>query len=295
MDLSSLSNDELIARLELLATKERRASLAVLYHLIELDRRELYRELGYSSLFDYCTRKLKFSEGGAQRRIVAARLLREHPELGELLIQGQVTLSSLSTAAQGLKKELTQVKEIIGKSQREVERLVAKAQPVLKPRETIKPLFVEPLKAPLIPLRPPEERFSLHFSVSKEVYAQFEEAKNRLSNSLRGHLTAEAVFGKLLELYLRPRAHSAEARIGAGRYIPVAVRQALWERDQGQCTYVAPDGTRCTARRHLHFDHIVPFALGGKTEMGNLRLRCFAHNQLYAKECFGREFRKASQ
>ena len=65
------------------------------------------------------------------------------------------------------------------------------------------------------------------------------------------------------------------------RYIPVAVKQEVWRRDQGRCSYVDPhSGRRCGSRYRLEIDHIVPFALGGPTELPNLRVRCRAHHRL---------------
>ena len=65
------------------------------------------------------------------------------------------------------------------------------------------------------------------------------------------------------------------------RYIPAAVRREVWRRDQGCCSYVDPhSGRRCGSRYRLEIDHIVPFALGGGAEPGNLRLRCEAHHRL---------------
>jgi 5-methylcytosine-specific restriction endonuclease McrA len=76
------------------------------------------------------------------------------------------------------------------------------------------------------------------------------------------------------------------------RYIPRAVRRAVVERDAGRCTFVSPDGWRCSARGHLEFDHIVPFARGGRATLDNLRLRCRSHNALLAERVFGRAFIK---
>jgi hypothetical protein len=85
----------------------------------------------------------------------------------------------------------------------------------------------------------------------------------------------------------QPGAQSPNAN---SRYIPTRVRAAVWKRDRARCTFVSGIGHRCTATKDLEFDHVVPFALGGVTSAGNLRLRCRAHNQ-YAAECvFGREF-----
>ena len=69
------------------------------------------------------------------------------------------------------------------------------------------------------------------------------------------------------------------------RYVPAAVKRAVWRRDQGCCSYVDPhSGRRCGSRYRLEIDHIVPFALGGATEPGNLRIRCGAHHRF--RHCF---------
>ena len=74
------------------------------------------------------------------------------------------------------------------------------------------------------------------------------------------------------------------------RYIPARVRRAVWERDQGQCTFVTHAGHRCSARRFLEFDHVEPVARGGSSTVEGLRLRCRTHNQYAAEETFGAEF-----
>ena len=64
------------------------------------------------------------------------------------------------------------------------------------------------------------------------------------------------------------------------RYIPASVKREVWRRDQGCCGYVDPhSGRRCGSRYRLEIDHVVPFALGGDAEPGNLRLRCRAHHR----------------
>jgi len=59
-------------------------------------------------------------------------------------------------------------------------------------------------------------------------------------------------------------------------------------RDGGQCTFVAPDGTRCQCRKDLQVDHIKPFANHGPIDMSNLRLLCGGHNRLMAERTMGR-------
>ena len=69
-------------------------------------------------------------------------------------------------------------------------------------------------------------------------------------------------------------------RARRSRYIPAPVRREVWRRDGGCCSYVDPhSGRRCGSRFLLELDHIVPFALGGSAEPGNLRLHCSAHHR----------------
>jgi 5-methylcytosine-specific restriction endonuclease McrA len=71
------------------------------------------------------------------------------------------------------------------------------------------------------------------------------------------------------------------------RYIPANVRRVVWQRDEGQCTFVSEEGRRCASRHFLQMDHVTPFALGGGAFVSNLRLRCAAHNTLHAEYSFG--------
>lgn len=74
----------------------------------------------------------------------------------------------------------------------------------------------------------------------------------------------------------------------AGRYIPAKVKTAVWARDQGRCAWRFDDGTVCGGRDFVEFDHIIPFAKGGRSEYRNLRLLCRAHNRLAAERAFPR-------
>jgi 5-methylcytosine-specific restriction endonuclease McrA len=87
-----------------------------------------------------------------------------------------------------------------------------------------------------------------------------------------------------------PRRASADPR-----HIPAHVRNAVWERDGGQCTFVGESGHRCAERRIVEFDHAVPVARGGQATVENVRLRCRVHNQLEAERTFGAGFMDAKR
>ncbi|MBK8232297.1 MAG: hypothetical protein IPK72_17350 [Candidatus Eisenbacteria bacterium] len=71
------------------------------------------------------------------------------------------------------------------------------------------------------------------------------------------------------------------------RYIPVAVRRVVWERDGGQCAFVGRNGRRCDVGAFLEFHHHDPFARGGPPTVENLSLFCSAHNQHEGRRAFG--------
>ena len=65
------------------------------------------------------------------------------------------------------------------------------------------------------------------------------------------------------------------------RYIPSAVRHAVYMRDRGICQ-------NCGSTRAMEVDHIKPHALGGEHKLENLRLLCRSCNQRKAIETYGR-------
>jgi 5-methylcytosine-specific restriction endonuclease McrA len=83
----------------------------------------------------------------------------------------------------------------------------------------------------------------------------------------------------------------AQAVPGA-RYIPAAIRRAVWTRDEGRCTFVGNAG-RCPERAALEFHHRVPLGRGGTTTVENLALACKGHNQWQADLDYGEEAMRA--
>jgi hypothetical protein len=84
----------------------------------------------------------------------------------------------------------------------------------------------------------------------------------------------------------KPRASAAPAP--GSRHIPAEVKRAVWLRDLGRCAFVGTSGRRCGERGFLEFHHIHPYGLGGQATVGNIQLRCRAHNGYEARVCFGR-------
>ena len=92
--VSGLSDRHLVQQLKKLTAVEHQLEVVVIDHLRELDRRRLYLSQGFSSLFDYATRELGYSEAAAWRRIKAMRLCGEVEGARERMRDGSLTLNS---------------------------------------------------------------------------------------------------------------------------------------------------------------------------------------------------------
>jgi 5-methylcytosine-specific restriction endonuclease McrA len=71
------------------------------------------------------------------------------------------------------------------------------------------------------------------------------------------------------------------------RYLPVAVRREVFERDGGCCMFIGANGKRCRSTYQLQFHHKVPFARGGPATYENVTLHCARHNRHQAYEDYG--------
>ena len=77
---AALSDEDLLAHIDVLAGSERHASAELVAHLAVLHARPaLFAAKGYGSLFSYCTQALRLSEDAACNRIEAAKACRAIP------------------------------------------------------------------------------------------------------------------------------------------------------------------------------------------------------------------------
>jgi len=394
--LKSLADDELLAGLSSIALRRNQITAEFLAYLAELDERQLFLDLGFASLFEYCVEALGLCESTAGRHIAAARVCRHHPEVFALVASGALHASALSL----LRKHLTpeNAAELFAqcahRSARKVEELLAARFPRPDVRDLVRRLtrFAipegVPTQARLTPdvgcasekmptEAPPGEptaplqkafgesrsrepstallaagaaeapkparleplsadRYGVHFTADGEFRELLERVRGLAGHRLpHGDLVTLLKHG--LEAYEReltnerfalgrkPRrsrsvepepSAPSEAELSAPdlrkpepstpgpsnldaqstpnqksnpkRHCPAAVARAVFLRDGQQCSYVSPDGRRCSARRCLELDHVEPWAVGGESTMENLRLRCRAHNQRYARQYFGK-------
>ena len=144
MALNSLSDKDLLQATHTVSIREKAATLELLEHLLEVERRDLVFKQGYSSLWDYLHRGLSYSESAASERVAATRLLKRAPEAAQLMSEQKLSLSTAAKVQHFVraieKTEHRKVDEkethellanVSGKSRREVEKLFVSMAPAL--------------------------------------------------------------------------------------------------------------------------------------------------------------------
>ena len=144
----------ILFRTEKLVREERRITAEVLECLREIESNMIYAELAYSSLYEFCIKHLKYSEGSAHRRISAMRLLKGLPEKIQeetkiKIESGELTVSNLSVVHGFLKTEKKEsgktyspqeksslLNTIENQSKQQVEKQLAAIQPKIIPQES---------------------------------------------------------------------------------------------------------------------------------------------------------------
>jgi hypothetical protein len=265
MAASTLSDQELLARVRTLASREREATAELVAHLAELDTRpSSYAAEGHGSLFRYCTDALGLSEDAAYNRIEAARACRRVPAILNVLASGAVTLTAVRMLARHLTAENHEalLAEATGKSKRQVEEMVARLAaradvpasvrklPMVA-RAAVVPEVVTttPVQGPppvAVAQAPPSrpvvqatapERYRVQFTVDRETHDRL----RHLQDLMR-------------------------------REIPTGDVAAL---------------LRCAERSFLEWHHVWPHARGGPGTVDNIWLRCRRHNVYEAALEFG--------
>ena len=123
---NKLSAQEILNRIDYLAKHERKYLVLFLQYINQVEEREIYLQLGHSSMFEFCRTRLKLSESETAKRIRTARCLWCYPIIAEMLTSGEVNVTTISLISKFINQSnyLTLLREISRKTTREVQKLV---------------------------------------------------------------------------------------------------------------------------------------------------------------------------
>ncbi len=261
MRLNHLTDQTLLSDTKALAAQERTLTTRLLHYLQEIDGRRLYAEVGYTSMYLYTVKELGYSEGSAYRRIQAARLLGQIPEMAPKIEDGSLNLVLIAESAKffqhnGIKepeKKRLVLEAVQGLSRKDCETKLRELGNRPGPRMVVVPITEETMEK--------VEAF-------KMMTARFPSTDEAISLAV----------DLALPCLQKERFKTVQRRVSTPvskpcvSTIPAHVKRLVFERDRGLCQ-------RCGGRSQLQYDHRVPKALGGGDEPSNVRLLCFSCNQ----------------
>jgi hypothetical protein len=250
-----------------LVKKEKHYTVFILQNLKHIEEHKLFAKLGYSSLYKYLIAELKYSEGEANIRVANVKLMRRSKVAGEKIISGELSLTNgkdlFRALDQSKNTDEDTISEVIGEIQNQSTR---------EAQNTIAKFFqIEASN---------EEKLVLRGEILVKLNRL--KKKHKIDSTLE---LLEILFERdLKEVVVKNDVIVKEKR---SRYIPVKVKAGTIARAQLQCEYIGASGNRCCEKRHLQFEHVIPFAKGGENGESNIKYYCRAHNQLTAIEEFG--------
>jgi len=100
--VSGLNVSQIASSLEAWVGHERETTAVIVAHLMVMERERIHIDMGYPSLYRYCTERLGYSPDCALKRIRATRAAIAMPELLDDLQSGKIKLSSVMVLARHL-------------------------------------------------------------------------------------------------------------------------------------------------------------------------------------------------
>ncbi len=292
------------ARIAELARREQSALADLLLAVAEFDGQALYRQLGFSSLFDFLHREVGLSRGSAYYRQVGARLVRRFPEVEGPIRDGRLCITTVSELAKVMTEEnrAEVLPLFFGCSRQEAKQLVAAIRPVEQvTRRTVVtevPVIVQvvqpvgrdlthPERVPLIqPERAQVEPMTatasrIHITVSPTFLPLLKRARAGQSH-VQPNATDEQVLTAALELLVEKQ-EKRRASVAA------RVKREVRVRDGGKCQWPLASGGICGSEVRVEIDHIQPRGKGGPSTVANCRILCKPHNLEAARNTYGDE------
>ena len=311
MELRRLSNSELHNSFKVSGQGERQALKNVLLHVIETDRRQMYFDYDCPSLFAYMTTVMGYSNGPAQRRIDAARLSYEVPQLVETIHAGDLNLDQVRLVQQSIRQVAKENNEVVSASQKiEVFNQIAGKSVAESEVIVAQSLNVKPRKSVIVQ-RQGDGSVRMELSFTPEQWARQEEMRTLLSHSLPtgswddvyDYLAGTVIQQKSKNIEKRKYAKKVEAQPmedaticnwgneqfnsnlpPVRKTIPLEIQRQVFQRDQ-VCQHVnQKTGNKCKSKWQLQIDHIIGIWAGGDNSLENLHLHCANHNRAKYKQ-----------
>ena len=288
-----LADHSLLQSTRSLRERDRLTTALLVARIGEIESRRLAERLGHPSTLAWCITELRLSEDEAFRRIRAARFGRRFPELFEALADGRLHLTAVNLIGPHLSKATVAdwIDAATHGTRAEIQSLIATRRPRPDAADGVVELadfVLDQVRDRVVPTAP--QRHLFQCAIGDTLRAMLAEARDLMSHQNPSG-RYEAVLIEALELLIPALKKQKFATSGTGaRRMTSDVKEQVWERDGGRCTYAGEEGRRCVSTWQVEFAHLIDVADGGDSTVGNIRCLCRAHNQLEAELRFGAGF-----
>ena len=304
---------EINEKLVVLVRNERQLTHQILNHILLFQKCNGHLKLGYSSMHQYLTRGLGYSDDQAYRRLKAARLINELPEVADQFQTAKLNLSQMAEAQKAFEASERETKAPVKKEIKAA--LIANLHKVNN-FQTKSILTTElKLKSKTEEKINPQsdQTVRLELSLTKMQFEKLQTIKNLVSHQIPDLNTAKAL-EMLCDFYISKKQSTSvktvtktkkvtkttaktqeletitqnfmdaikqsdviqnnnsmisqvKSSIKQSRYIPIAIKKAVFEKSQGCCEYVGSTGLRCNSRYQVQIDHHhQAYCFGGKND-----------------------------
>ncbi len=268
--------------------------------LQEIEAQFVFRELGYSSMYQYCVERHKFSESRAYELIYVSRKCTEVPQLKVAIETGAVSVSAAKRIGCVVTQENAElwITEAATLKQKDLERAVATVNPKAAVKEMVRPVAAD--------------RSMLVVGISQELEKKLARVRELVAQSSAKPCDLERALEQMAALFLEKKDPVQRAErftqkklmteSGANQHvsskvgrptqkivpavarqtrspIPTAIRHQVMLRDRGECQGKTALGTRCGCRQWTDIHHIRRVSCGGTNDLGNLLTLCRSHHR----------------
>ena len=238
-----------------LVRREKYYTCKILQNLMVIERDKLYSDLKYPSLYKYMIKELGYSNAEATVRVNAVRLMLKSKTAEKKIAQGNLSLTNAAEANKTLQNNSL--------NQKQMEEMVEQAETCSSRqfKDFVDREFKRERKEMVV--------------IQEHLIHQFDRLRKKYGNQ---DLSTLELIQIMLEKELKDPRISNTQRRGrplagletpkSGRYIPVAVKRAVYN---GKCN-------NCGSRHGLEYDHIKKYSHGGGNQAGNIQILCRSCN-----------------
>jgi len=293
-DPKNLADQKLVDKLKVLVRTERKITAEILSFIREVERRRLYLNYHYTSMFLFLTKEIGYSGSAAQRRIESSRLLGELPEIKADLQEGNLNLSQVSLLAQCVRQKEKEDPKITIKSQEKKDLLnLIQNKDFNQSQKIIAQGLDLKVKKTEKKVCQKDESLMVEMTLTKEQQGVINRAKE-ISSHINPNPTMAELFEFLAKFYvqakdpLRQKSSknkqaafekvTTESVVNKREHIPSEIKRQVFQKYQ-ICQWRDPKTNQiCGSRFQLQIDHIKSIWRGGKNQPENLQLLCRVHN-----------------